>query len=864
MSSRVGTFDLIEELGKGPHGVVQLAVDTVRDRMVAIKFMRSLDPIARSDRADEIAELIGSLSRIRSPFFGAVYTTSPKGEIPTWIAREYVNGVTLRALLAHCKRLTQPFATAILHGVAEGLAATHAADQVHGNVKLTNVLIQQAGGVKLVDPSIAGHLLAAAPGAANIGTGLFGAPAFVAPEQFTGGRPTAASDLYALGVLAYQLLLNELPFDEPDLARLRKRKLIGDYANPSTVAPNLPERLGELITRCLERRAEDRLSSAREAADLLRDMLVSQQTTPDDALAEGAEAVSYVFLLSRVDRPRARRSSPRVAAAPASLPPMLQPADPIGEAIALIEGAAPQPAAAPSSFEVAPTIGSSTPPQMPKGGRAAARPPSAVRRRQTGRKGPGPSVDGETKARADEPPSPAAPPPALIYGMEGELPRSPKRREAAERSGMTAGLFVLMLALIAAGAWGLWANQQRDKATAAPPGPFVPIESGAATDQNRGDALLEAARQARDGPVGKAVAAARAAVNWAGPQRAEAHRLLGEALLRAEEPDNAILSLSKAVELAPREAGSQRLLIHTLLAQGQTSKALERALAAIEMNGADGRLHALAGQAAAAAGRPVEAEKHLTHAVALAPEDAEAWGPLARLRLEAGRLPGAQAAYRTLVELQPRNARAYVGYGRAAIGQRARARAGAGGEAVKVLKQGVSMVPDEPELLLLLGAALAQAGRDHEAVEPLRAYLRRRPDHWRASVELGRVSYRIGETTEAVRLLSLAVAAKPRNAPLKHDLGLALTAAGEREKGHSAFESAFDLDPSQWQSKCEAARTLEVLGRGADAHGAWLETLALRPACAVAKGMIASRDEVTVRQMLLGVPCDGERDLDVP
>jgi len=199
-------FTPIEQVGKGGMGVVWRARDDETGQIVALKLLHDLyadDPEyrLRFEHELEIAKRINSPNVVKVLGYGA------REGVP-FIAFEFVEGPSLRERLAEHGPYSWPDTRAMLLQLAEGLADAHAAGVIHRDVKTSNVLVAPGGILKLADFGIS---RAADLTRVTRTSGLVGTPAYLAPE----GPMDARSDLYALGIIAFELLTGKLPFDAP-------------------------------------------------------------------------------------------------------------------------------------------------------------------------------------------------------------------------------------------------------------------------------------------------------------------------------------------------------------------------------------------------------------------------------------------------------------------------------------------------------------------------------------------------------------------------------------------------------------------------------------------------------------------------
>jgi len=203
-----GRYELDREIGRGGMGAVWLGRDTVLGREVAMKRIGMMPGAAAPDlqRAEREARLA---ARLNHPHVVAVFDLVSEGE-ENWLVMEYVEGVTLSALIARDGALTPDEAAPLVRQAADALAAAHAAGIVHRDVKPSNMMVTPQGEVKLTDFGIA----RAEADASLTQTGLVtGSPAYLAPEVASGATAHEASDVWSLGATLYHALAGHTPYD---------------------------------------------------------------------------------------------------------------------------------------------------------------------------------------------------------------------------------------------------------------------------------------------------------------------------------------------------------------------------------------------------------------------------------------------------------------------------------------------------------------------------------------------------------------------------------------------------------------------------------------------------------------------------
>jgi hypothetical protein len=255
-----GRYRLVERLGAGGMSVVWRGFDEVLGRQVAVKVLppsTSADPAFRRRLRAEAQ----AAARLSHPHITNVYdygeATTVDGEPVPYVVMELVDGESLAAVLARVRRLSWPAAVRICAEVSAALAAAHSRGIVHRDVTPANVMLTTAG-AKVVDFGISALI-----GENDIDPdgSLLGTPAYLAPERLEGGQVSPATDVYAVGLLIYRTLIGQLPWDVGTTTALLRAH---QYTEPEPLPPveGLPPSVAALIARCLEKRPDDRPSSA--------------------------------------------------------------------------------------------------------------------------------------------------------------------------------------------------------------------------------------------------------------------------------------------------------------------------------------------------------------------------------------------------------------------------------------------------------------------------------------------------------------------------------------------------------------------------------------------------------------------------
>ena len=259
-----GRYALESEVGHGAMAVVYRARDRKHDRDVAVKLLRR--EVALSLGVDRFLEEIRIAARLHHPH---ILTLIDSGELngAPYFVMPFVAGLSLRRWLLEHRRMPAAVAAALLRDVADALAAAHTAGIVHRDVKPENVLLsgQHAW---VADFGVAKALGgAAAVGSTLTGT-MIGTPLYMAPEQGYGDDGVdGRADIYALGVVAYELLCGEPPFNGTNATAVLAAHLTAEAPPPRARRPDIPSGLEDVVMKCL---AKDPRHRWPDAASLAR------------------------------------------------------------------------------------------------------------------------------------------------------------------------------------------------------------------------------------------------------------------------------------------------------------------------------------------------------------------------------------------------------------------------------------------------------------------------------------------------------------------------------------------------------------------------------------------------------------------
>jgi serine/threonine-protein kinase len=265
---RLAHYVLGRVIGRGGSGTVHLARNRHDGGWVALKILVAGDTLAAGEHEELRTRFLQEAEvakRLQHPDIVAIHAAGESGGL-LWIAMELVRGCSLERYVQPRRLLPPAVALGIGVRVARALAHAHAMGVVHRDIKPSNVLVDlAAGSMKLMDF-----------GAARLHDGsrtrtevMLGTPAHMAPEQLAGAAADARSDLYALGVLLFELLTGRRPHESASLGELLRLVSSEPAPDVRTLRPDLPPILADGLARLLAKRPADRHPSGDAIADAL-------------------------------------------------------------------------------------------------------------------------------------------------------------------------------------------------------------------------------------------------------------------------------------------------------------------------------------------------------------------------------------------------------------------------------------------------------------------------------------------------------------------------------------------------------------------------------------------------------------------
>lgn len=257
-------YELSGVLGVGGMGTVYRARDRELDEMVALKVLRR-ELVAQPGMVERFRREVKLARRVTHRNVARVFDIGEhQGE--KFITMELVEGESLGARLARESRLPIGEVVALALAIVEGLGAAHTASVVHRDLKPDNVLVDHDGRVVLTDFGIARAVAFAGQASRTLGF-VVGTPDYMAPEQIESSLDIdGRADLYALGVMLYEMLTGEQPFKGDSPLAIVTARLISPPPDPRRLIPEVPDPLAQLVLRLLARLPADRPANAADAA----------------------------------------------------------------------------------------------------------------------------------------------------------------------------------------------------------------------------------------------------------------------------------------------------------------------------------------------------------------------------------------------------------------------------------------------------------------------------------------------------------------------------------------------------------------------------------------------------------------------
>jgi eukaryotic-like serine/threonine-protein kinase len=312
----IGHYEFLRKIGAGGSGVVYLATDTLLQRPVVLKLLKRGAQSQEQVRTIQLREA-RLASAIDHPNVCAIYDvgeapSESEGEDEAYIVMQYIPGKSLDKVIAEGPASLQLVLSAGIQ-IADGLSAAHQLGIFHRDLKPANVMLTDGGLIKILDfglarrlnldetdfdPASAGRRIPPPPEATYTAKG--GTIAYMAPEQFVTGRSSVQSDVFALGLILYELASGRHPFHRPDAPEFQtiRATQFADPPNLREIVPELPVELESVILRCLEKQPSARFSSAADVREGLRTVMKALQL---DSVGMPGDSISQLPAQGRLE-----------------------------------------------------------------------------------------------------------------------------------------------------------------------------------------------------------------------------------------------------------------------------------------------------------------------------------------------------------------------------------------------------------------------------------------------------------------------------------------------------------------------------------------------------------------------------------
>lgn len=258
-----GRYQITSRIARGGMATVYVATDLRLERRVAVKIMHGhlADDTAFRSRFIQEAR---SAARLAHPNVVSVFDQGQDSEM-AYLVMEYLPGITLRDLLKDYGKLTPEQTLDIMDAVLRGLAAAHEAGIVHRDLKPENVLLADDGRIKIGDFGLARATTANTAS----GQALLGTIAYLSPELLTRGVADARSDIYAAGIMMFEMLTGEQPFRGEQPMQVAYQHANDKVPAPSSKAPTIPSSLDDIVAWSTQRTPDNRPENAQQLLDAL-------------------------------------------------------------------------------------------------------------------------------------------------------------------------------------------------------------------------------------------------------------------------------------------------------------------------------------------------------------------------------------------------------------------------------------------------------------------------------------------------------------------------------------------------------------------------------------------------------------------
>ena len=290
--SKVGRYEIVDELGRGGMGVVYRANDPIIGRIVALKTVRLSSEsagISHAELLERFQNEARAAGRLTHPNIVVVYDAGEDHGL-YYITMELIDGKSLQAVLEGGRKLTVQRAVLLMEQICSALEFAHRRGVVHRDIKPANIMLDREDHVKITDFGTAKILQYGTQQKTN----AIGTPGYMSPEQIKGRGIDGRSDIFALGVMLYEMLTGRRPFQGEDVASVLYKILNEEPPPPHKVDPSIPAGVSSTIMKALSKSANMRYESCIELLDDLQNYRPGGVAAKPKAAAQGEHPAAAV------------------------------------------------------------------------------------------------------------------------------------------------------------------------------------------------------------------------------------------------------------------------------------------------------------------------------------------------------------------------------------------------------------------------------------------------------------------------------------------------------------------------------------------------------------------------------------------
>jgi len=285
-----GRYKLLDMIGGGGMSNVYLAHDMILDRDVAMKILRydfsNQEELHRRFQREAL-----SATSLTHPNIVNIYDVGEDGDIH-YIVMEYVKGETLKEYIQSNSPISPNRCITIMKQLTSAIANAHNNNIVHRDVKPQNILLDEEGKVKITDFGIAMALSATSYTQTN---SVLGTVHYLSPEQARGGTATKQSDIYALGIVLFELLTGELPFSGESAVSIALKHLQSETPSIRAILPSIPQSLENVVIKATSKDPRDRYRTAEEMEADLATAMTPERANEEKFMVELDEGATKVL-----------------------------------------------------------------------------------------------------------------------------------------------------------------------------------------------------------------------------------------------------------------------------------------------------------------------------------------------------------------------------------------------------------------------------------------------------------------------------------------------------------------------------------------------------------------------------------------